>query len=117
MCFAAATAPTLYLSLDGHQMLTAECLKNSLVFAGVNNSPKSEATTFMIGCAEKQSLIRSRIDVFFEVINDFIILGTFKRLECHQKLIGDSPSISRGGGRQGHFRDQHDRFAGQGSVL
>lgn len=45
-----------------------------LVFASVNDSSESEATTLMISCAEKHSLIRSRINVFFQVIDDFVVL-------------------------------------------
>jgi len=65
--------------LDGQSTLIIEHLRDLLVFAGVNNSSETEGTTLMIGRTEKQGLIWSRIDVFFQVINYLVVLGTFKK--------------------------------------
>jgi len=48
-----------------------------LVFPSVNYSSETKGAALVISRAEKQGLVRSRIDVFFQVINDFVILETF----------------------------------------
>ena len=51
-------------------------MRDLLIFTGANNPSEAERATLVISCTEKQGLVWSRIDVFFQIINYLIILGT-----------------------------------------